>query len=167
MDKQQYDLKRIVQRISIFKDLEVEEVQLLLTLCQLATYPAGQQIYAAGELSRDMMVVLKGRLEVSTASGEPLGEIGSGTCTGEMGIFATHPRSATVTAAEDATGLVIPKAELLAILEDDPKMYVKVLLNVVDLLCHRLEDADLHIEEYARQVQQLGGNVETPPGGDS
>ena len=81
MDKQQYDLKRIVQRISIFKDLEVEEVQLLLTLCQLASYPAGQQIYTAGELSRDMMVVLKGRLEVSTASGEPLGEIGSGTCT--------------------------------------------------------------------------------------
>ncbi|MDP6779397.1 MAG: hypothetical protein QGI83_21770 [Candidatus Latescibacteria bacterium] len=31
MDKQQYDLKRIVQRISIFKDLEVEEVQLLLS----------------------------------------------------------------------------------------------------------------------------------------
>ena len=35
-----------------------------------------------------------------------------------------------------------------------------VLLNVVDQICHRLEAADLHIEEYARQVQQLGGAAE-------
>ena len=161
MDKSQYDLMQIVQKIEVFRDLESGQVQRVLRVCELTSFEVGQRVYTAGELSRDMFILLAGKLAVTGTGGEAFGEILPGSSTGEMGLFAGCPRSATVTATGASTGLVIPKDDLFALIEQDAKMQIRILQNLLNTICRRLMSANVCIEDHATQVQEIRERLQT------
>ena len=161
MDQKAFQLQQIIERIETFKGIDTTQMQSVLALCRSATYEAGEWVYTQGTPSEDMVVLLKGRLEVSSSSGESLGVITPGHSVGEMGLFSGRQRSANVTASVDSSGLVIEKKGILALFKQDPRIHLKVMPNALNMVCGRLVNSNVQIESFAKQIQtQPGEEVE-------
>lgn len=146
--KQQRQLIPIIQKISLFNGLTVEEVKRILEVSRVQEYRAGEEVFQLGGPSHEMLILLQGELLATSKSGATLGEIAPGTSTGEMGVFTGKPRSARVVASKNSTVLTLRKHDLGRIFKEDPRFEVKVLKNLIVLLSERLADSNRHVESY-------------------
>ena len=128
------------------------ETQRLLELCQYYGYEPGQLVYTAGEPSDEMFIIQEGRLNVVGKLGTVLGEVLPGASTGEMGVLTGRVRSATVIAVELTKGYSLSKQDLDALFREDQGLCMKIMKNMVNLLCERLEAANVNIEGYAIRI---------------
>lgn len=158
MNSAQYQMMRVVQKIAVFKGLDIEEVVLLLKVSHSTIFKPGQTIYKTGEPGDEMLILLKGELNVTGNAGEVFATIGSGNAIGEMGLFTGQPRSANIVAVEKSAGLVIRKQELIVLLSNNREMYVKLLNNVINLLSERLAEANQLNQELMKEKERLSGS---------
>lgn len=91
---------------SIFADLAPEQVEEALTRFQTVDVERGFRLMEEGEDDPSLVVVLKGKLLVSTG-GTQLAQLSPGDLAGEMALFGSGMRTATVDAASDATLLLL------------------------------------------------------------
>ena len=54
---------------------------------------------------RLMLVLLQGKMLVTSAWGEELGDLGPGMLTGEMGVFTNQPRSANISSVDGSVAV--------------------------------------------------------------
>ena len=160
MNSQQYQMMRVIQKIRAFKGFEIEEVLQLLRICRTGMYRPGDVIYRKGESSDEMLILLKGGVQVVGSEGEILAELGPGTSTGEMGLFTGHPRSANIVAAQPSACLLLRKAELSSLLSHFPDMHLKLVYNIIALLSERLGDANRLNAELTSRLHQYEGEPE-------
>jgi tetratricopeptide (TPR) repeat protein len=121
-------------------------------------YEPGQIIFREGEESTAAYVIEVGRVElIKTGRGGlvRLGVLGKGDLFGEMGVLDKGPRSATARAEEDCLLQVIPRADFLRMIEDDPA----TALNIMTRLAKRLRDTD---ERLVSGTEPSRGAAETP-----
>ncbi len=108
----------------------------------------GQAIFHQGGASDRVIVLIRGRVKVSTLSDEGkeivLAFRGPGDLLGELSAIDGEPRSATVEAIEEAEALAIPAAEFRSFLIAHPD----VGLLLLQMLSRRLRDADRKRVEY-------------------
>jgi len=110
------------------------------------TYPDGAVIVHEGEPGDCMYVVQAGQVEVIHDAGgheRCFGVISEGGFFGEMALFDTEVRSATVRARGDARVLKIDKKALLRRIKEDPLL----ALNLLRTLSARLREAHREQEE--------------------
>ncbi len=103
-------------------------------------YPNGAVIVREGEPGNCMYVVQAGKVEVIRGEGDRerrLDVISEGSFFGEMALFETEMRSATVRALGDARVLTIDKRALLRRITEDPLL----ALNLLKTLSSRLREA--------------------------
>jgi NTE family protein len=155
MNEKQFQVVRVIQKLRLFKGLEAEEVQRLLPICRFRDFETGEEIYAAGSQSREMLILLTGRINVVGATGELLAEIEPGHSVGEMGVFTGEPRSARIVSSEDSRGIAITKAELEKQLGVNIDLYIKILKNLVSIMCERLVDANRLNDEHIGTILKL------------
>lgn len=104
-------------------------------------YAPGEIIFREGEPSEAAYVIEVGRVElIKTGRGGlvRLGLLGRGELFGEMGVLDKGPRSATARAEEDCLLKVIPRADFLRMVEDDPATALKIMTR----MAKRLRDTD-------------------------
>jgi CRP-like cAMP-binding protein len=143
----------IIERVDVFHDLELREVQSILSACSIKAFPAMEQVYSAGDDSSQMITLLKGQMIVVGKGGDVLGEILVGDTVGEMGLFSNRPRSANVVASVDSSGLVVDGAALEQVFQANPGLHLKVIQNALSVLCDRLGNANVHIEQLSAKVR--------------
>ena len=160
MNERQYHLVKVVAKIPVFEGFELDEIQRLLRVCQLKSLKEGQDVYAKGEPSDEMLVLLKGRLSVTGDSGEELAEIRAGKPIGEMGVFTGQPRSANIVAVENCAVIALSRMELGAMLAANKGMQVKVLQNLVGILSQRLTESNELNDSQARMIRELEKQVD-------
>lgn len=155
MNERQYHLIRVVQKIAVFSGFELMDLQRLLRVGELRQYGQGDEIYVKGAPSDDMLVLLKGKLSVLSESGDELAEIKPGMPIGEMGLFTGQPRSASIAAVHDSTALVLGREDLVAMLQGNRDLHVKILQNLVHILSGRLDAANTLNESHSRMIRDL------------
>ncbi|HIG54518.1 MAG TPA: cyclic nucleotide-binding domain-containing protein [Candidatus Latescibacteria bacterium] len=160
MNQQQHRLMQVLQKISIFKGLELEHIQRFLRVGTSQTYEIGERVYNIGEPSDEMLVLLQGKMVVTSAGGEELGDIGSGMLTGEMGVFTNQPRSANISAVDRSIAVVIGRNELFSVLASNQTIHVCILENVVDILSERLSAANFQNDNLQKRIMELKGEEE-------
>lgn len=104
-------------------------------------FAPGEIIFREGELSEAAYVIEVGRVElIKTGKGGlvRLALLGVGDLFGEMGVLDKGPRSATARAEEDCLLQVIPRADFLRMVEDDPATALKIMTR----MAKRLRDTD-------------------------
>jgi sulfate permease, SulP family len=145
-------LRKIVERVSIFRRMTLWEADAILKVCVFKTFPKGELIYQEGRPSDEMLILLQGKLVATADSGTTLGTIVPGTTTGEMGLLTNSPRSANVVAGDRSSGFVLKKADLERLFEQNERLKIKVYENLVSVLCNRLQDANVKIDMHAATV---------------
>jgi CRP/FNR family transcriptional regulator, cyclic AMP receptor protein len=109
----------------------------------------GTALFHEREASDRVVIVLAGRVKVSTATEDGkevvLAFRGPGDLLGELSAIDGEPRSATVSALEPTEVLVVAASSFRAFLEAHPR----VALLLLEMLARRLRDADRKRVEFA------------------
>ncbi len=82
-------------------------------------------IIKQGQTAKTLYLIVRGSVRVLT-EGKPepieIARLGAGSFFGEMGVLNDEPRTASVVAIDDVRCLAFDKPELMAVLEDYPKV---------------------------------------------
>jgi CRP-like cAMP-binding protein len=144
-------VKSVIEKIQVFQGFNIVEVQRFIKLCRPKAYKKNEIVYECGSPSKDMFIVLQGKLVAMDEDGTRLNDIFPGSTTGEMGALTGNDRSATVVTEEDARGLVIEASHLKTLMRVDSDIRIKVLENMVSQLCDRVMGASKKFGNYAQK----------------
>ena len=147
LNKNYYQFIKILKKIPIFKNLRVDQFQLILNICAKNMFSKGDVIFIEGDESLEMFILIHGELKITFIDGKELSVIKPVGIVGEMGIFTSEPRSASVSAATDCVLLTIHRKELFKVFERDCFLAMQILMNVIKDLSHKLRNNNVIIDE--------------------
>ncbi len=128
---------RTLAALAIFDGASEASLERLAAEVQPVEVAAGQVVLREGDVADNLYIAISGSLSVWVAGNE-VGSLGPMDWFGEIGLFARRPRTATVTAVEDATLWRIDGAVFLAVLENDGAAPSALLDGIADRLAtHR------------------------------
>ena len=139
-------------RVDLFSGLRKKELKEVATCCREGKYSPGSVLISQGEKGLGLFILTKGTVRITRANSpdgaeEVLGTAGAGDVIGEMALLDDMPRSATVTAVDDVTVLVMPfwdfRIILRSLLRSDPD----VGLDLLAVLSRRLRKAEQRANE--------------------
>ena len=139
-------------RVDLFSGLRKKELKDLSAYCREGEYSPGAVLISQGEQGLGLFILTKGTVRITRANSpdgaeEVLGTAGAGDVIGEMALLDDLPRSATVTAVDGVTVLVLPFWEfriiMRRILSSDPD----VGLDLLAVLSRRLRKAEQRATE--------------------
>jgi CRP/FNR family cyclic AMP-dependent transcriptional regulator len=130
-------------RVELFSGLNKKELHTLAESCQERKYSAGTRLISQGDTGVGLYIITSGKVHITHSSGpgqpeEDLGTAGAGDVLGEIALLDDLPRSATITAVEDVTALLLPVWEFRTVLRNHPEIALKLLT----VLSRRLRRAE-------------------------
>jgi CRP/FNR family cyclic AMP-dependent transcriptional regulator len=132
--------QEILRDIHLFATMDDDERAALSAVMDEAFFAAGQVICRAGEAGGTMHIVRDGEVEVSLEDddGETmvLDTLHAGEFFGELSLLDGGPRSATVTATQPTTTVVLGRQDLLALLRQKPHMAQDFIAALVKIVRH-------------------------------
>ena len=131
-----------VDQLQFAQALTPKELETLEDLGEPGSFAAGETIFAEGESSDRVLLVRTGRVRITarapSGADVELAERGPGELLGDLSGIDGRPRSASVVATEDVTGLVVPLRGFRGFLMDHPR----VALSLLELVSRRLRESD-------------------------
>jgi len=130
-------------RVELFSGLDKKDLQLLAGSCQERQYKAGATLMKQGDTGVGLYVITSGTVHITQVNNPDkaeadLGTAGPGSVLGEMSLLDDLPRSATVTAVDDVSALLLPVWEFRTTIRNHPD----IALRLLSVLSHRLRKAE-------------------------
>lgn len=138
--------EEILQKVGLFQRLQAKTVRSLAKMATRRNYQPGQPIVTEGQMGLGLYCIESGRVKVSRngpAGEQEIRTMGRGESFGELALLDDSPRSATITAIEPTSALLLDKAQFLAQLRTHPEMG----LDLIPVLVKWLRDADRRTTE--------------------
>ena len=134
--------------VELFSSLDKKELQTLAKSSQERTYSAGTKLFSQGDSGSGLYILKSGKVSITQTSGsegteKEINTVGAGETLGEMALLDDQPRSATVTAVEDVTALLLPVWEFRGVIKSHPDIAVKLLAS----LSRRLRKVQGRVED--------------------
>lgn len=137
--------KYFLQKVQILSDLSDKDLEKFLEIIKEVSYKKGEVIFHAEDPGCVMFILKSGSVKISISDRKGrediLKIIYPYDFFGEMSILDGERRSATVTALEKATALIIERNDLI----DQIKKYPRIALNMLAVLSRRLRKTDERI----------------------
>jgi len=144
-----------LESAELFRNLRPEELKALRQVTVERKFAAGKDIFREGDCGDGVYIVKEGLVEISGAlnanTRRVFSQIGPGGMFGEMAVLEHRPRSACATAATDTTVYLIPRGELLFLIERSSGL----ALSLLQAISHRLRQFDQHYLEQVVQAERL------------
>lgn len=115
----------VLRGVEVFAGVPDVELEALAATCSPRRLARGQVLFVEGEPSRDLYVVVEGRLKVLLSS--PRGEdlvlavLEPGDTVGELSVLDEQPRSASAEALDPTVLLAVPAADVRGVLRRCPE----------------------------------------------
>jgi CRP/FNR family transcriptional regulator len=143
---------RLLGRVSIFSGLNPEQLADLASVAVPRRWGAGEVIFREGDAGDTCYVVQDGCVRVTRNHTDgrtiTLAELRSGDLFGELAMFDSEKRSATVEAAEETTGVALLAGDLRRLLLRHPDISIKLL----SAFAERLKEANERISRQSFQT---------------
>jgi CRP-like cAMP-binding protein len=134
-----------IMEVRFFRTLTEDEEKALILRCTRAEMKKGEVLFRKGEKSTAMYLVEKGEFQVTDdRPGQKIyiASIRAGGIIGEMAFLDESPRSANLTAKDDAIVWKLSKEDFLRVLLEDAGLGARLLMAIGTLLVERLRKAD-------------------------
>lgn len=129
--------------------LAAQQLDLVGRVLVRESFSRGRVVFAAGEPSDSLYVILKGRVKIQMADAEGkeviLAVLGPGEFFGEMSLIDDQARSATVVTLDSCEFLTVRKDDFRRCLSENSEMAALIMRGLVK----RLREADRKIESLA------------------
>jgi CRP-like cAMP-binding protein len=123
--------------------------------------PAGIELIQEGEPGDFLLLIIEGSIEIvkKGANGLParIGLAGPGKTLGEMSVIDGEPRFASCITEADCLLAVLDREHLSRILADEPRMGVKILMELLMLLNQRLRGVSNDLMKCMAEKQKRIG----------
>jgi len=123
---------------AILESMSEADLLHLEARCKWRRFRNGQMVFEAGSPSKEVFFIAEGRVNVTTTSvsGKEVvfASFGPGDCFGELAALDGHPRSASIIAAEPTLLAVLASQTFLDLLERHPKVTIKVLQSLTQMV---------------------------------
>jgi CRP-like cAMP-binding protein len=147
----------LLDELDLFASLTDEEIDALARKVKTVSWEAGTTIFEEGDPGDACYVIHSGRVKVlrRLVDGQPitLAQVGHGTIVGELALFATPKRSATIQAVEGTTAIAIAQEDLMAILHGNAEAAISMAVHVAGLL-QRAQD-----RQFASATSTVNGRI--------
>ena len=134
----------------VFAGLSQAEAEDLASHCEVLLLPPKRKIFLQGDVSTDIYVLFRGRLEIRVRNmagvDNSVGYLEQGEVFGEMGVLESLPRSASVFTAEDSVLLRIPGKGFTAMTSVGHPAIHRLLKWSIHKACNRLRNLDARLD---------------------
>ncbi|UFM66538.1 DUF294 nucleotidyltransferase-like domain-containing protein [Paracoccus sp. MA] len=110
------DIAAFIASVHPYDSLPQDELARAAASFRRRTYPAGSVIYRHGDRLAGLYLIESGLVRVSDAAGDSVSELVARNSFGERGLLRDGVAVTTATAVEDATVLMLPRAELMRLI---------------------------------------------------
>jgi CRP-like cAMP-binding protein len=166
-------LVQFFKSIPLFSLLEPSEVLVLLRVCHLVTYGAGETIFEEGEAADSMLIIERGEVSVTVRTsrgGMTVANLGDGSVVGEMALIVGAPRSASVRAFSETRVHRLDGRDFEILRREKSLAAYKILRKLLETLGDRRESVDgrivdifarpaEHIETFERHSRELAAKA--------
>jgi len=134
-------------RVDLFSRLRFKELTEVAKSCREARYSPGEVLVSQGEKGLGLFIISKGTVRITRkispdGAEEVLGTAGIADIIGEMALLDDLPRSATVTAVDEVTALVLPFGEFRQILRHILSTEPDAGIEMLAVLSRRVRQAE-------------------------
>ena len=126
-----------LRNVGLFSGLSRKELELVASLTDVVTVPAGFVVFEQGKPGKDAFVLLEGTAMVSR-NGRRVSTLHAGAVFGELSLFDRGLRTATVVTETPSTMLTLTCGALVAATEQVPTLLRKILASAAG----RVRDLD-------------------------
>jgi CRP-like cAMP-binding protein len=133
---------KALQGAPFFAGLSAEDIGGILQVGRPASFEPGQSIVEQGDPGDGMYIIVSGTAEVDV--GGRFHKLTTGDFFGEMALFTTGKRMATVKAVETVRALKIPADGFQSFLLERPAVALSMLQAIVD----RLREVEQRIDAW-------------------
>ncbi len=148
----------ILKDADIFYNLSVEQLERIEAICARVTFPQGTIIFQENSFGDDMYIVARGEIEImvdpamlgleTTAGAKTVATLRKGQVFGEVAMVDKGLRSASAQVVKgDAHLLVIKRADMMTLCEQDYKLGYMLMRNIAADLAFKIRGADLMVRE--------------------
>ncbi len=146
MEKVRRVVLDIIDEVAILHFLSREEAEALAPYLEFRHYRQGETVCSEGEPGEFISFISSGKMEIKKETGFKgkqviLAVLSKGSFVGELSIIDGKPRSATVVALEDSDTLLLRSEQFESLLQDHPRIGVKMLRGMCRVLSLRLRQA--------------------------
>ena len=134
-----------IRAVPIFKELRDDFLVRLASVMNELSFPTNHTIFTEGKEGRSLYIVVSGRVRVHLENRD-LANLEQGACFGEMSLFDSEPRSASVTTLESCECLMLTQIQLYDAIDETPE----IAINIIRLLSRRIRE--LNHKLNAREI---------------
>ncbi|MBN1291417.1 MAG: cyclic nucleotide-binding domain-containing protein [Candidatus Latescibacteria bacterium] len=142
-------------KIPMFKNLSNEQLLKILRICSKTKCTSMNYLFRKGEESKNMYILMKGRLNIMLRTNEAWKTITPFESVGEMGFFNNSPRCTDVTAETECILLQLNKNEVSKLFSGDRELHVIILQNVIQELTKKILSDHDEIEELHFRINAI------------
>jgi len=144
-------IREIIEVIKLFEDFEPQELEALARYMPCYRAPLGAEVIREGDHGDFMLLILEGSVEIVKKDirglAQIMGTAGPGKTLGEMSLIDGEPRFASCVALEPVTFAVLDRGALSRILAEEPRIGVKLMMELLMLLNQRLRSVSAQLME--------------------
>ena len=123
----------ILAKVPLFASLDRQDLLTLATSTREREYQPGEELMRQGDTGVGLFILTQGRVRVTQGrQGETydLGVLEHGQVFGELSLLDDMPRTATITAIEPSTVIIVPVWDFRAALRENPTMALSLLASL-------------------------------------
>jgi aspartate ammonia-lyase len=163
-----------LKRIELFKSLTDQELDLIISLIEIQSYPANVFLFKENTPRNIMYIIQDGKIELFKST--PLGEekrlaiFSTYDFLGEGALMDDYPHSTSARTLLPSTVLQISQATVELILQQNPLLAAKIFSGVARVISRRMRQASTRVIDISaqyisgrtRQEHDLLGNRDVP-----
>ena len=139
-------IQEFLKDVSLFRELDEEELAQILMVGLVKRYPAGAIILGEGTAGGRLQVIHEGQVRISKVvpgvGEEALAILRPGDFFGEVEFLDGSPASAQAIAHSDCEILSVPHSEIETLMRDRPELSAKLLWALARTLATRLRETN-------------------------
>lgn len=138
-------------KIPLFEELSRREQQDVNAVLQHKTYKKGELVFQQGNPGTGLFVVITGSVDVQQEEDDGtilhLASAKPGEFIGELALLDDSLRTASAIAVDDTSVVALYRTDLLALSESRPRLGVKILMQLSQIVAERLRRTNRALKE--------------------
>ena len=150
-------IERVIflKEVPFFRELSIQDLRILASISEESSYPAGHKIFARGDTTKTLYVIIKGKVsaQVELQPGKVIrfALLEPKQYFAETSIFDGNSHQADIVVVEDAEILLIRQSSLFALIRRQPEIGLILLKALSERL--RQAYADLARNAHSQPVR--------------
>lgn len=164
-DRDGDELYEVLSKVPVFQDLSRREFERVREVLHPRTYSAEETIVRAGDPGVGMYTILSGEVavlqEAADGAAVEVATFGEGDFFGDQVLLDESPRTASAVARQSTRVVGLYRPELLQLIESQPRIGVKVVMQLSRMAAVRLRQTNRLLKEARQRVRRLEAEADS------